>query len=130
MSYVIGNVTNIMTKYLSIDILDKQSWNSAICLSKESLDQIARMIKLIFLVALLTMMTGVCQMKFSYIWIPCGDATKLIGSPMITITSYRCFIPVNEQSLLLVSMRLQLNGMELTNGLYHQFVLYQEFVDT
>ena len=41
MSYVIGNVTNIMTKYLSIDILDKQSWNSAICLSKESLDQIA-----------------------------------------------------------------------------------------
>ena len=30
-----------MTKYLSIDILDKQSWNSAICLSKESLDQIA-----------------------------------------------------------------------------------------
>ena len=41
MSYVIGNVTNMMTKYLSIDILDKQSWNSAICLSKESLDQIA-----------------------------------------------------------------------------------------
>ena len=41
MSYVIGNVTNIMTKYLSIDILDKQSWNSAICLSEESLDQIA-----------------------------------------------------------------------------------------
>jgi hypothetical protein len=41
MSYVIGNVTNIMTKYLSIDILDKQSWNSDICLSKESLDQIA-----------------------------------------------------------------------------------------
>jgi hypothetical protein len=40
-SYVIGNVTNIMTKYLSIDILDKQSLNSAICLSKESLDQIA-----------------------------------------------------------------------------------------
>ena len=36
MSYVIGNVTNIMTKYLSIDILDKQSCNSAICLSKES----------------------------------------------------------------------------------------------
>ena len=41
MSCVIGNVTNIMTKYLSIDILDKQSRNSAICLSKESLDQIA-----------------------------------------------------------------------------------------
>ena len=41
MSYVIGNVTNIMTKYLSIDILDKQSWNSAMCLSKESLNQIA-----------------------------------------------------------------------------------------
>jgi hypothetical protein len=41
MSYVIGNVTNIITKYLSIDILDKQSWNSAIYLSKESLDQIA-----------------------------------------------------------------------------------------
>jgi hypothetical protein len=41
MSYVIANVTNIMTKYLSIDILDKQSWNSDICLSKESLDQIA-----------------------------------------------------------------------------------------
>ena len=36
MSYLIGNVTNIMTKYLSIDILDKQSCNSAICLSKES----------------------------------------------------------------------------------------------
>ena len=41
-----------------------------------------------------------------------------------------CFIPVNGQSMLLVSMRLQLNGMELTNGLYHQFVLYQEFFDT
>ena len=38
MSYVIGYV---MTKYLSIDILDKQSWNSAICLTKESLHQIA-----------------------------------------------------------------------------------------
>ena len=27
-------------------------------------------------------------------------------------------------------MRLQLTGMELTDGLYHQFVLYQEFFDT
>jgi hypothetical protein len=35
------DVTNIMTKYLSIDILDKQSWNSVICLSKECLDEIA-----------------------------------------------------------------------------------------
>ena len=41
MSYVIGNVTNIMTKYLNINILNKQSWNNAISLSKESLDQIA-----------------------------------------------------------------------------------------
>jgi hypothetical protein len=32
-----------------------------------------RIIKLILLVVLLTMMTGVCQMKFSYIWIPCGE---------------------------------------------------------
>jgi hypothetical protein len=56
--------------------------------------------------------------------------TKLIGSPMITITSYRCFISVTGQSMLLASMRLQLTGMELTDGLYHQFVLYQEFFDT
>jgi hypothetical protein len=50
------------------------------------------MIKLILLIALLTMMTGVCQMKFSYIWIPCGDPTKLIGSPMITITNRNVII--------------------------------------
>ena len=88
------------------------------------------MIKLIVLVVLLTMMTRVYQITFSYMWIPCGDPTELIGLPMITITSYRCFIPVTRQSMLLVLMRLQLTGMELTDGLYHQFVLYQEFFDT
>ncbi|CAG2245751.1 unnamed protein product [Mytilus edulis] len=40
MSYVIGNVAYIMSKHLSIDILDKTSWNSCIVLSKASLIQI------------------------------------------------------------------------------------------
>ena len=84
-----------------------------------------RMIKLIVLVVLLTMMTRVYQITFSYMWIPYEDPTELIGLPMITITSYRWFIPVTRQSMLLVLMRLQLTGMELTDGLYHQFVLYQ-----
>ena len=40
MSYVIGNVANIMTKHLSIDILGKTSWNSCIVLTDSSLNQI------------------------------------------------------------------------------------------
>ncbi|CAG2243287.1 unnamed protein product [Mytilus edulis] len=40
MSYVIGNVAYIMSKHLSIDILEKTSWNSCIVLSKASLIQI------------------------------------------------------------------------------------------
>ena len=40
MAYVIGNVAYIMTKYLSIDILDKTSWNSCIELTENSLHQI------------------------------------------------------------------------------------------
>ncbi|VDH90196.1 Hypothetical predicted protein [Mytilus galloprovincialis] len=40
MSYVIGNVAYIMSKHLSIDILDMTSWNSCIVLSTESLIQI------------------------------------------------------------------------------------------
>jgi hypothetical protein len=40
MAYVIGNVANIMTKHLSIDILGKTSWNSCIVLTDSSLNQI------------------------------------------------------------------------------------------
>ena len=40
MAYVIGNVAYIMTKNLSIDILNKTSWNSCIELTENSLNQI------------------------------------------------------------------------------------------
>ena len=40
MSYIIGNVAYIMTKHLSIDILEKTSWNSCIALTDSSLNQI------------------------------------------------------------------------------------------
>jgi len=40
MSYVIGNVAYIITKHLSIDILEKTSWNSCIVLSDSSLNHI------------------------------------------------------------------------------------------
>ena len=53
MSYVIGNIAYIMTKCISIDILSAKSWNSFICLSDDSLDQILtlRNSKLMFPVA-------------------------------------------------------------------------------
>jgi hypothetical protein len=41
MSYVIGNVVHIMTKYLSIDILPADTWNSFITLSDDSIEQIS-----------------------------------------------------------------------------------------
>ena len=41
MSYVIGNVAHIMTKYLSIDILSADTWNSFITLSDDSIEQIS-----------------------------------------------------------------------------------------
>lgn len=41
MSYVIGNVAYIMTKCLSIDILEKTSWNSCIQLTENSMNQIS-----------------------------------------------------------------------------------------
>ena len=40
MSYVIGNVVYIMTKHLSIDILEKTSWNSCIVSTGSSLNHI------------------------------------------------------------------------------------------
>ena len=40
MSYVIGNVAYIMTKHLSIGILEKTSWNSCIVLTDSSLNHI------------------------------------------------------------------------------------------
>lgn len=40
MTIVIGHVTQIMTRYLSIDILHSLSWDSYICLSQESIKQI------------------------------------------------------------------------------------------
>jgi hypothetical protein len=41
MSYVIGNVAHIMTKYLSIDILSADTWSSFITLSDDSIEQIS-----------------------------------------------------------------------------------------
>lgn len=41
MSYVIGNVAHIMTKFLSIDILSADTWNSFITLSDDSIEQIS-----------------------------------------------------------------------------------------
>jgi hypothetical protein len=41
MPYVIGNVAHIMTKYLSIDILSADTWNSVITLSDDSIEQIS-----------------------------------------------------------------------------------------
>jgi len=40
MSYVIGNVAYIMTKHVSIGILEKTSWNSCIVLTDSSLNHI------------------------------------------------------------------------------------------
>jgi hypothetical protein len=40
-SYVIGNVVHIMTKYFSIDILPADTWNSFITLSDDSIEQIS-----------------------------------------------------------------------------------------
>ena len=40
MSYVIGNVAYIMTKHLSIGILEKTSWNSCLVLTDNSLNHI------------------------------------------------------------------------------------------
>jgi hypothetical protein len=40
MSYVIGNVAYIMTKHLSIGILEKTSWNTCIVLTDSSLNPI------------------------------------------------------------------------------------------
>ena len=40
MAYVIGNVVYIMTKHLSINIMEKTSWNSCIELTENSMSQI------------------------------------------------------------------------------------------
>ena len=39
-SMVIGSVSQIMTRYLSIDILKARTWNSYIKLSEEGADQL------------------------------------------------------------------------------------------
>lgn len=41
MPVVIGNVSQLMTRCLSIDILSATSWNSMIYLSEESVNQIS-----------------------------------------------------------------------------------------